>query len=126
MAFKIQPFYNLNQTPIYRTLEEDGVLGVANDAGTIRLNKDLTNPAQMQTVIDHEMVHIDQMRHDSNDTGNFAYDNENMYYTPKGSNKTITTRRSDDIDGSPSLKQEKEANDPKVQKKIKNKYNGRS
>ena len=125
MAFKIQPFYNLNQTPIYRTLEEDGVLGIANDAGTIRLSKDLTNPAQMQTVIDHEMVHIDQMRHDSNDTGNFAYDNENMYYTPKGSNKTITTRRSDDIDGSPSLKQEKEANDPKVQKKIKKKYNGR-
>jgi hypothetical protein len=125
MAFKIQPFYNLNQTPIYRTLEEDGVLGIANDAGTIRLNKDLTNPAQMQAVIDHEMVHIDQMRHDSNDTGNFAYDNENMYYTPKGSSKTITTRRSDDVDGSPSLKQEKEANDPKVQKKIKNKYNGR-
>ena len=125
MAFKIQPFYNLNQTPIYRTLEEDGVLGIANDAGTIRLSKDLTNPAQMQTVIDHEMVHIDQMRHDSNDTGNFAYDNENMYYTPKGSSKTITTRRSDDVDGSPSLKQEKEANDPKVQKKIKNKYNGR-
>ena len=125
MAFKIQPFYNLNQTPIYRTLEEDGVLGIANDAGTIRLSKDLTNPAQMQTVIDHEMVHIDQMRHDSNDTGNFAYDNENMYYTPKGSSKTITTRRSDDVDGSPSLKQEKEANDPKVQKKIKKKYNGR-
>lgn len=125
MAFKIQPFYNLNQTPIYRTLEEDGVLGVANDAGTIRLNKDLTNPAQMQAVIDHEMVHIDQMRHDSNDTGDFAYDNENMYYTPKGSNKTIKTQRGDNVDGSPGLKQEKEANDPKVQKKIKNKYNGR-
>ena len=28
MAFKIEPFFNLNQTPIYRTLEEDGVLEV--------------------------------------------------------------------------------------------------
>ena len=124
MAFKIQPFYNLNQTPIYRTLEEDGVLGIANDAGTIRLSKDLVDPAKMQAVIDHEMVHIDQMRHNSSDTGNFAYDNENMYFSPKGSSKVTTAKRSPKVDGAPSLAHEKEASNKKVQQKIKNKYKG--
>ena len=126
MGFKIKPSYNLNQTPIYRTLDQEGILGVANDAGTIRLHKDLTNPDQMQEVIDHEMVHIDQFRHDSKDTGNFAYDNNNMYFSPKNSAKTIITKRSSDADGNPALAQEVEANDKKLQQKIKNKYDGRS
>ena len=126
MAFKLKPFYNLNQTSIYRTLDQEGILGVANDAGTIRLHKDLTDPAQMQEVIDHEMVHIDQFRHDSKDTGNFAYNNESMYFSPKNSAKTIITKRSPVADGNPALAQEKEANDKEVQRKIKNKYNGRS
>ena len=124
MAFKIEPFFNLNQTPIYRTLEEDGVLGVANNSGTIRLHKDITDPAQMQSVIDHEMVHIDQMRHNSKDTGNFAYDNENMYFSPKGSSKVTTTKRNPKVDGAPSLAHEKEASNKTVQQKIKNKYKG--
>ena len=37
MAFKIAPFYNIDNTPIYRTLAEDGVLGIANKNGTIRV-----------------------------------------------------------------------------------------
>lgn len=125
MSFKIKPFYPTNQTPIYRTLDEPGVLGVANDNGTIRLSKDLTNPAQMQEVIDHEMVHRDQFDVESKDTGNFAYDNENMYFSPKNTAKTIITKRSPAADGNPRLAQEKEANDKKVQKKIKKKYNDR-
>ena len=125
MSFKIKPSYELNQTPIYRTLDEDGILGVANDKGTIRLHKDLTDPAQMQEVIDHEMVHIDQFRHDSKDTGNFAYDNESMYFSPKNSAKTIITKRSPAADGNPQLAQEVEANDKKLQQKIKKKYNGK-
>lgn len=124
MAFKIKPFYPTNQTPIYRTLEEDGVLGVANDNGTIRLHKDLTNPAQMQDVIDHEMVHRDQFDVESNDTGNFSYDDDNMYFSPKGTAKTIITKRSPEMDGNPKLAQEKEANNKKIQQKIKKKYNG--
>jgi len=125
VGFKIKPSYNLNQTPIYRTLDQEGILGVANDAGTIRLHKDLTDPAQMQDVIDHEMVHIDQFRHDSKDTGNFAYDNESMYFSPKNSAKTIITKRSPAADGNPQLAQEVEANDKKLQQKIKKKYNGK-
>jgi|TARA_A100001201_G_scaffold90501_1_gene79252 hypothetical protein len=124
MAFKIKPFYPLNTTPIYRTLDTDGVLGVANKNGTIRIHKDVTDPAQLQEVIDHEMVHRDQMNPESNDTGRFAYDNYNMYYKPKGSKKTIVTKRSNKVDGAPYLGHEKEANDKKTQQKIKRKYNG--
>lgn len=122
MAFKIKPFYPLNNTPIYRTLDVDGVLGVANKNGTIRIHKDVTDPAQLQEVIDHEMVHRDQMNPESNDTGRFSYDNTNMYYTPKGSKKTITTKRSNEVDGAPYLGHEKEANNKKIQQKIKRKY----
>ncbi len=125
MGIKIKPFYDINPIPIYRTLDEPGVLGVANDRGTIRLSKDLTNPAQMQEVIDHEMVHIDQFDVESKDTGNFAYDNENMYFSPKNTAKTIITQRSSAADGNPSLAQEKEANNKNIQKKIKKKYNGK-
>ncbi len=122
MAFKIKPFYSLNNTPIYRTLDVDGVLGVANKNGTIRIHKDVTDPAQLQEVIDHEMVHRDQMNPKSKDTGRFSYDNTHMYYTPKGSKKTITTKRSNKVDGAPYLSHEKEANNKKIQQKIKRKY----
>lgn len=125
MSFKLKASYNLNPISIYRTLDEKGVLGVANDCGTIRLSKDLTNPAQIQDVIDHEMVHIDQFDMDSKDTGNFAYDNNSMYFSPKNSAKTIITGRSEKTDGNPGLAQEKEANNKKIQKKIKKKYNGK-
>ena len=125
MGIKIKPFYDLNRTPIYRTLDEEGVLGVANKNGTIRLHKDLTDPAQIEEVLLHEQIHIDQMRPDSKDTGRFGYDNEKMYFTPKGSNKTTVTKRSQTMDGNPNLAQEKEANDKKLQQKIKRKYNGR-
>ena len=45
------------------------------------------------------------------------------FLKPKGSSKTITTKRSEKVDGAHYLAHEKEASDPKVQKKIKNKYN---
>ena len=79
MAFKLKPFYDLNPVPIYRTLDEDGVLGVASKNGTIRIHKDVTDPKQLQDVINHELVHVDQMDPESDDTGKFHYDNEYMY-----------------------------------------------
>jgi len=39
MAFKISPFYNIDNTPIYNVDMEDGILGKANNNGTIILNK---------------------------------------------------------------------------------------
>ena len=43
MAFKITPFYNINNTPIYSVDMEDGVLGKANNNGTIVINNNLSS-----------------------------------------------------------------------------------
>ena len=40
MGIKLKPPYNIDNTPVYRTLDEDGILGLANKNGTIRLHKD--------------------------------------------------------------------------------------
>ena len=62
MAFKLgNPPYKIDNTPIYNVDMEDGVMGKANNNGTIILNKDL-DPSQCQDVINHEMVHINQMK----------------------------------------------------------------
>lgn len=78
MAFKLNnPPYSSENTPIYRVDMENGVLGKANKNGTIILNNNLS-PFQEQDVIDHEMVHIDQMRR-----GDLDYDDENVYWKGK-------------------------------------------
>ncbi len=77
MAFKITPFYNINNTPIYSVDMEDGVLGKANNNGTIILNNNLS-ACQEQNVINHEMVHIDQMKR-----GDLDYDDQNVYWKGK-------------------------------------------
>ena len=58
MAFKLQnPPYNCDNTPIYRVDMEDGVMGKANNNGTIIINKDL-DPSQIDDVVSHEKVHL--------------------------------------------------------------------
>ena len=44
-------------TPIYERNLEKGVMGEANNNGTILINKNLS-PLDKQKVIDHEMVRI--------------------------------------------------------------------
>ena len=62
MPFKLSnPPYEQNNTPIYNVDMEDGVLGKANKNGTILINNKL-DPSRAQNVIDHEMVHIDQIK----------------------------------------------------------------
>jgi hypothetical protein len=78
LAFKLNnPPYSSENTPIYRVDMENGVLGKANKNGTIILNNNLS-PFQEQDVIDHEMVHIDQMRR-----GDLDYDNNYVYWKGK-------------------------------------------
>jgi hypothetical protein len=77
---------------------EDGVLGKANNNGTIVLNNKLTDPEQIQDVIDHEMVHIQQMK-----DGRLDYDDKNVYWEGK------TIPRSSIKEGSAALAWEKEA-----------------
>jgi hypothetical protein len=78
MAFKLNnPPYTANNTPIYRVDMEAGVMGKANNNGTIIINKDVS-PLDEQEVIDHEMVHIDQMKR-----GDLDYDNNYVYWKGK-------------------------------------------
>ena len=78
MAFKLtNPPYSSENTPIYRVDMENGVLGKANKNGTIILNNNLS-PFQEQDVIDHEMIHIRQMKR-----GDLDYDNNYVYWKGK-------------------------------------------
>ena len=97
MAFKITPFYNLDNTPIYHVDMEDGVLGKANNNGTIIINKNV-KPERIQEVVDHEMIHINQMRR-----GDLNYDNKNEYWKGK------VIPRSSIKEGAKNLPWEKEA-----------------
>ena len=78
MAFKLQnPPYNCDNTPIYRVDMEDGVMGKANNNGTIIINKDL-DPSQIDDVESHEKVHLDQMKR-----GDLDYDDNYVYWKGK-------------------------------------------
>ena len=78
MAFKLSnPPYDTNNVPVYNVPMEDDVMGKANNNGTIILNDNL-DPLECEKVIDHEMVHIDQMKR-----GDLDYDNENVYWKGK-------------------------------------------
>jgi hypothetical protein len=90
--------YGSQDTPIYSVDMEDGVLGKANNNGTIVINSKLKDPKQIQEVIDHETEHIIQMR-----DGRLDYDNENVYWEGK------TIPRSSIEEGAKDLPWEKEA-----------------
>ena len=76
---------------------EDGVLGKANNNGTIILRQGMT-PEQEDKVIKHEMVHIDQMLR-----GDLDYDDKYVYWKGK------KIPRSSMNEGAKNLPWEKEA-----------------
>ena len=62
MAFKMKGFpFNVDNTPVYSMDLEDGVMGIADQNGSILINKNITNKEEQQDVIDHEKIHLDQM-----------------------------------------------------------------
>lgn len=77
MAFKITPPYSMDNTPIYNVSMEDGVMGKANNNGSIILNKDL-DPSQCEKVIAHEKIHLEQMKR-----GDLNYDDKYVYWKGK-------------------------------------------
>ena len=99
MAFKLNnPPYSYDSTPIYNVNMEEGVLGKANNNGTIIINKDIKDPKQIEDVINHESVHIDQMKR-----GDLDYDDSAVYW--KG--KTYSSSKMQE--GAKNLPWEKEA-----------------
>ena len=100
MAFKLNnPPYTYDSTPIYNVNMEEGVLGKANNNGTILINKNL-DPSKTKKVVDHEMIHIDQFKR-----GDLDYDDNNVYWKGK------TYSRSQMQEGAKNLPWEKEAYD---------------
>ena len=77
MAFKLTSPFPIDNTPVYHVDMEEGVLGKANNNGTIIINKDVPCD-KIQDVVDHEMVHINQMRR-----GDLDYDDKNVYWKGK-------------------------------------------
>ena len=78
MAFKLtNPPDNMDRTPVYHVDMEEGVMGKANNNGTIIINKNV-KPEHEQDVVNHEMVHIDQMRR-----GDLDYDDNYVYWKGK-------------------------------------------
>ena len=64
MAFKMSgPPYSTDNTPIYNMDMDNNVLGMAQSNGTILINKNVS-PSEIRKskTIEHEKVHIDQMR----------------------------------------------------------------
>lgn len=99
MAFKLEnPPYQIDNTPIYNTNMEEGVLGKANNNGTIILNQNISSPAQRKEVIDHELIHIDQMNR-----GDLSYTDTDVFWKGK------KYPRSQMQEGAENLPWEKEA-----------------
>jgi hypothetical protein len=78
MAFKLNnPPYKIDNTPVYKIDMEEGVMGKANNNGSIVINKDL-DPSEVERVVEHEKIHLEQM-----ERGDLNYDNENVYWKGK-------------------------------------------
>ena len=84
MAFKLRSPYKINTTPVYHVDEEDGVLGRANNNGTIVIDSKIKNPNQREEVISHEQVHVDQFDKFRKSNGKTGLDYNDKYVTWNG------------------------------------------
>jgi hypothetical protein len=99
MAFKLKPPFKINGSPVYERELEEGCLGKGNKNGTILVSDKITNDQkQVQSIIDHEEVHVDQVKR-----GDLDYDDKNVYWKGKAYS------RSKMKEGNPNLPWEKEA-----------------
>lgn len=65
-------------SPIVKVDMEDGVLGKANQDGTIHINKNINDPKKIKEIVDHESIHIDQMQR-----GDLSYDDNSVTWKGK-------------------------------------------
>ncbi len=78
MSFKLIPPFEKNPPPVVNMPMEEGVLGRADKRGNILINKDMTAPDQIKDTINHENVHMQQMKR-----GELDYDDKNVYFKGK-------------------------------------------
>jgi len=91
--------YSTDNTPIYSVDMDDNVLGMAQNNGSILINKNVS-PLELKKnkTVEHELVHIDQMKR-----GDLGYDEKNVFWKGK------TYSRSKMKEGSKKLPWEMEA-----------------
>ena len=77
MAFKINPPYVVDNTPIHMVDLEEGVMGRTNKNGVILVNKKLSDK-DIEKVIAHEKVHVNQFKN-----GDLDYDDKNVQWKGK-------------------------------------------
>jgi len=79
MAFKLEPKYNIDNTPIYSKDMEGNILGLANKNGSIVINKNIPiNEIEKSKTIEHEKIHLDQMRR-----GDLDYTDTDVFWKGK-------------------------------------------
>jgi len=80
MAFKMKGFpFDVDNTPVYSMdMEDDAIRGIADENGSILINKNIINKEEQQDVINHEKVHLDQMKR-----GDLAYDDDSVTWKGK-------------------------------------------
>lgn len=109
MAFRMAgPPYNIDNTPIYSMDMDSNVLGMAQSNGSILINKDVS-PLEIKKskTIEHEMVHIDQMKR-----GDLDYTDADVIWKGK------KYPRSSMKEGAKNLPWEKEAYSKQNNKKL--------
>ena len=78
MSFKLTPPFDKFPTPVVNISLEEGILGRADKKGNVLLNKDMTDPCQIQEVYKHELIHVNQMQ-----KGELDYDEKAFYWKGK-------------------------------------------
>jgi hypothetical protein len=80
MAFKLRSSnVGMDNTPIYQVDMDDNVLGMAQNNGTVLVNKNVS-PLELEKnkTISHEKVHIDQMKR-----GDLDYTDTDVFWKGK-------------------------------------------
>jgi len=99
MKFTIKPFYESNPASVVNVpMDDEKELGRIEKPGTILVNKDITDYKKLANVINHENIHINQLKR-----GDLDWDDDNVYWKGK------KFKRSSMNEGSPALAWEKEA-----------------
>tara|TARA_R100000742_G_C4260500_1_gene78310 strand:- start:701 stop:1045 length:345 start_codon:yes stop_codon:yes gene_type:complete len=88
----------IDNTPVYQVDLGEGILGKGNKNGTILVSDKIKDPEERQSIIDHEGVHIDQIKR-----GDLDYDDEAVYWKGK------KYSRAEMDEGNPNLPWEQEA-----------------
>jgi hypothetical protein len=112
MGFNLKQFSDLvgidkdtstHDTPVFKKSLEGGILGEANNDGSIFISESLSDE-EKQDVVDHEKVHIQQMAQ-----GRLQYDDNTVTWKKDTKSPARVYKREDMQEGAKNLPWENEA-----------------